>query len=115
MKLSVRWLGLTAVLVSCAQEPALVLPEDLLAKGDAFVEVQRPRNPEGIAFLQTASAPVGFQDGDHTFFVAIRRDLLAERWFLSAFVKQFFPGDVSALADFSLGTRVVSFAEQNDK
>jgi hypothetical protein len=56
------------------------------------------------------------QTGTQNFYLAIRKDSLGARWFLSAYTKQWVPGDVQqGLADFTLGTRVISFRAQNDK
>ncbi len=45
----------------------------------------------------------------------MNKKVLGERWFLSALIKQFFPGAVSYGAGRSLGTRVVTFKVQNGK
>ena len=50
-----------------------------------------------------------------SFYLAIKKSSLTDRWFLSAFLQQWFPGQVSFGAATSLGTRVVSFKIQNDK
>lgn len=50
-----------------------------------------------------------------SFYLAIKKSSLSDRWFLSAFLQQWFPGQVSFGAASSLGTRIVSFKIQNDK
>ncbi|WP_205525946.1 zinc-dependent metalloprotease [Pyxidicoccus trucidator] len=50
-----------------------------------------------------------------SFYLAIRKSELGQRWFLSAYLKQLFPGAVFYGAASTLGTRVVSFKEQNGK
>jgi Met-zincin len=52
-------------------------------------------------------------DGD--LHLAIRTSALENRWFLSAFLAQYFPGDFNQGAVSSLGTRVVSFRRYNDR
>jgi hypothetical protein len=49
------------------------------------------------------------------FYVAVKRSALGQRYFLSAYLTQLFPGAVSSGAARSLGTRVVSFKVQNGK
>ncbi|HEU4409660.1 MAG TPA: zinc-dependent metalloprotease [Polyangiaceae bacterium] len=46
-----------------------------------------------------------------SFYLAVRKDALDERWFLSAYLKQYHPQG----GGYSIGTRVVSFRVQNDK
>jgi hypothetical protein len=59
-----------------------------------------------------AAAPGGAEEG-RSFYLGVRRDALGERWFLSAYLKQLYPGAVGR-AGTTLGTRVVSFRVQND-
>jgi hypothetical protein len=113
--------GLVATLVlagACAQQPPPSdLPRDLLTTASDFVEVPRS-SPDDVASARQAlgSGTVAVQDGDHNFYLAIRKTSLSQRWFLSAYSKQWFPGDVSfGFADFTLGTRVISFKIQNGK
>src|SRR5215831_6374355 len=111
-------LGLSVILAACSQDSSPSgLPDDLLSTDADFVQVPRT-SPEVVATARAAlgSGPVALQDGDNNFYLAIRKDSLAQRWFLSAFTKQWFPGDVdTGFADFTLGTRVVSFKQQNGK
>ncbi|MFP2903649.1 zinc-dependent metalloprotease [Pyxidicoccus sp. 3LFB2] len=55
------------------------------------------------------------EDSGTSFYLAIRRSELGQKWFLSAFLKQHHPGGVAFGASVPLGTRVVSFKEQNGK
>lgn len=48
-----------------------------------------------------------------TFYVAIKRDELGKKWFLSGFLKQLHPYAVLGGAAASMGTRVVTFKLQN--
>lgn len=53
------------------------------------------------------------------FYIAIKKSLLGSRWFLTAYIKQYYP-DFGASSrgsrlGTSLGTRVVSFDTQNDQ
>ncbi|WP_164018500.1 zinc-dependent metalloprotease [Pyxidicoccus trucidator] len=54
-------------------------------------------------------------DSGTSFYLAIRRSELGQRWFLSAYLKQKHPGGVGFGAANVVGTRVVSFKEQNGK
>jgi Met-zincin len=49
------------------------------------------------------------------FYIAIKKNLLGSRWFLTAYMKQFYPDFGSGSFGYSLGTRVVSFKTQNDR
>lgn len=70
---------------------------------------QRKLTEAGAPADRLRSAP------GQSFYLAIRKNVLGERWFLSAFLEQYFPGQVSFGAATSLGTKVVSFKIQNDK
>ena len=52
---------------------------------------------------------------DSSFYIAINKSELGKKYFLSAYLTQYFPGAVSYGAARSLGTRVVSFKVQNGK
>jgi len=117
--MSHRHAPLTAVLLlaACSAEPSSEPSADLLATDSEFIAV--PRAPgsaaEGARPSLSPPAVLG-QTGNQSFYLAIRKESLGARWFLSAYTKQWFPGDVLAgAADFTLGTRVVSFRTQNDK
>lgn len=106
-------LATVAVTMAAGCGPAAVTgPLD----GEAlFVAVPRP-DSEGAA-LRAALRPLGAPTDppEESFYLAVNRKVLGERWFLSAYIKQFFPGAVNYGAARSLGTRVVSFKVQNGK
>ena len=86
----------------------------------AFLAVARQPSPtDGVdtAVVQQmlTSGPATAFAPDSSFYLAIHRRELGRRWFLSAYLKQFFPDAVLAGAARSLGTRVVSFRIQNGK
>ncbi|NMO16562.1 hypothetical protein HPC49_16790 [Pyxidicoccus fallax] len=81
---------------------------------DAFVAVPRTVSAEQQAQLKQKLDGVVSNTGE-SFYLAIRKSELNQRWFLSAYLKQLFPGAVFYGAASSLGTRVVSFKEQNGK
>jgi hypothetical protein len=95
-------------------------PGDALAGTETFVALRRAVDDttveQRLRSLAAVGAPragtVGSRDD---FYLAIRREALTERWFLSAFMKQYFPGAVIGGAAYPLGTRVVSFHVQNGK
>jgi hypothetical protein len=74
------------------------LPAEVVSRRDALIEnrVQALKGPE-------------------SFYLAINRADLNERFFLSLFVKVLEPGGVDDGAAASLGTRVVTFRVQNNK
>lgn len=83
-----------------------------LQKGTSFVGIKR----DGLT--TKLDAPVGTLDitgdSDH-FYMAVHRRALDKKYFLSAYLKQLFPGAVSYGAARSLGTRVVKLKIQNGK
>src|SRR6476646_3008666 len=81
---------------------------------EMFVAVARPGDAIARAALGTAAVP-SLDPADQSFYLAVNKKALGERWFLSAFLKQYFPGSVSYGAARSLGTRVVTLWVQNDK
>ncbi|MCC6807734.1 MAG: zinc-dependent metalloprotease [Deltaproteobacteria bacterium] len=81
-----------------------------LMQGSAFVGVNR-----SAMTVAQGGAGIDVTSDDEHFYLAINRKALAKKWFLSAFMKQYFPGAVKYGAARSLGTRVVSFKIQNDK
>src|SRR5690349_6524703 len=102
------WLGFIACYaLACAQEAPLHTRVDdrMLSREAEFLSVTKPQKVRGDALVPAAD------DGD--FYVAIRKDLLASRWFLTGQMQQFHPfgptreSGKAALA--FLGTRVVSF------
>jgi hypothetical protein len=108
--------GVVVALCACTGQPAADLPDDLLGSGQEFIEVPRLLPDQVASAMPVGGHPVIVQDGDHNFYLAIRKDGLSQRWFLSAYAKQWYPGDVSfGFADVTLGTRAVSFKQQNDK
>lgn len=62
-----------------------------------------------------SAAPAGSFDPSQSFYLAINKRELGKRFFLSAYIKQWFPDAVLGAAARSLGTRVVSFKIQNGK
>lgn len=92
-----------------------------LLRGADFVAIPREVSDTDAAArraqLTKAGAPAAKlrAAGGQSFYLAIKKSALDDRWFLSAFLEQYFPGQVSFGAATSLGTRVVSFKVQNDK
>src|SRR5262245_4152773 len=92
------------------------LPADLLDAHSEFVAVGKANAQELADQIEIMGRPPGdVAHGQDDFLLAIRRDLLGQRWFLSAYVKQFHLANAAFGAAMTLGTRVVSFREQNGK
>jgi Met-zincin len=66
---------------------------------------------QGDALAHQGPALDGVEKEGKSFYLAVRKNVLADRWFLSAYLKQFHPDG----GGFSIGTRVVSFRVQNGK
>jgi hypothetical protein len=134
-------LGAAAVVGGChSSDPGQTAPPDgglasapsdpelarALAQHQPFVPVYRDdRRPED---LEQAGArlnlPAGTMDAGRGFYLAIHKDQLVGRWFLSAFLKQYYQsaGDLYLSASestgglfFSLGTRVVSLVVSGER
>jgi hypothetical protein len=89
-----------------ASELQLNLANDLVSIEKSKFGGSRPRPSRDVR---------GLPESSQDFYLAIRESLLDQRWFLSAYVKQFHPGGADVFSKGSLGTRVVSFKVQNDR
>lgn len=107
---------LCAMTAHCSSDSAPT-DEVALKGGDTFVPVYRSESPAETALHGETLKPLGTAapTAEQSFYLAIRKSDLASKWFLSAFMKQYFPGAVSYGAARSLGTRVISFSVQNGK
>ncbi|NMO14574.1 hypothetical protein HPC49_13580 [Pyxidicoccus fallax] len=81
---------------------------------DAFVAVPRVVSAEQKQQVEQKLRGVVENSGT-SFYLAIRRSELSQKWFMAAYLKQQHPGGAVNRAARSLGTRVVSFKEQNGK
>ncbi|NMO17492.1 hypothetical protein HPC49_15475 [Pyxidicoccus fallax] len=107
----------------CGSEPPLPTPPEVsapapIALEGPFVVVPRAvgaeeqqRVKEGLG--QAVSALHG--NGSDTFYLAIRRGELGERWFMETLLMAHFPADLLRGATKQIGMRVVSFRVQNGK
>jgi len=106
-----------AVAVGCAGESSPQSSDsDALQQGQAFVPISRTLSSVDTTAakgITVQSVPNG--SGKESFYLAISKKELNRRYFLSAYMKQAYPGSVGAGAANSLGTRVVTFREQNGK
>jgi hypothetical protein len=114
MKKLFYWLlpTLFAVAAGCSGAVSAGLDDSL-----SFVPVARPLDAAAAsvqAALGTQAVPSTSGDDD-SFYIAVNKKELGQRWFMSAYLKQYFPGAVQAGAAISLGTRVVTFRVQNGK
>jgi hypothetical protein len=88
-----------------------------------FVPIYRQMTGEIQNAVQALSGEEGGEGGDPVlggsssrhFYLAVHKQELGERWFLSAFLSQIHPGAVPGGAGASMGTRIVSFRIQNGK
>lgn len=118
-----RWLSaasLTVMLTTAGCESTVPevaeAPEAALAVSldGAFVAVPRATSTAQRQQVEQQLSGVVEDAGTH-FYLAIKRSELNQKWFLSTFFKQAHPGGVLYGAGATLGTRVVSFQEQNGK
>jgi hypothetical protein len=83
--------------------------------GDAmFVALSRGDTTVTRAQLTSMAVP-SVDPASESFYLAVNKKTLGQRFFLSAYLQQYFPGTVGGGAANSLGTRVVTFRVQNDK
>ncbi len=102
-----------AAAVGCGQaSDSKLAASNALSNGDPFVAIDRPlsTNAQALAVQSVpgASAP-------QSFYLAINKKELGQRWFLTAYAKDLFPGTVGFGAANSIGVRVVTFRLQNGK
>ncbi len=111
-------LGTLATLAAgCNAGPDGSLAQNPLADGQPFVAISRTSGAGSTTGIrqQALSADTAMIGGDGDFFLAVNKKELGQRWFLSAYMKQAFPGAVSYGAARQLGTKVVTFKVQNGK
>jgi hypothetical protein len=85
-----------------------------------FVPIYREMTGEIESAMQALTGAgsgdgVRASTGSRHFYLAVHKQELGARWFLSAYLSQMHPGAVAAGAGASLGTRIVSFRVQNGK
>jgi uncharacterized protein DUF4953 len=83
-------------------------------EGD-FVALPAEGAVDGASAPAELAASTGAPIHGAGFLLAIKRSALSERWFLSSFMKQFYPFNAAIGGDTSFGTRVVSFREQGER
>lgn len=116
-------LGL-ALLSGCGEGP--LEPTDSLLRGSpSFVVVSRldekaraERSAARLAAsrLHASAGPDISQPADpDTFYLAVHKRELGQRFFLSGYIKQYFPGAVGNGAARSAGTRIVTLRRQNGR
>lgn len=114
-----------AVFAGCG-ESSFITTHELLLNDEPFVEMVRddPAAAQTAAELEAKLQGLGATDpfggaklvnAGQSFYIALSKKELGKRWFLSAYLKQYYPGAVAGGSARSLGTRVVSFKVQNDK
>ncbi|MET0591190.1 MAG: hypothetical protein ABW133_00720, partial [Polyangiaceae bacterium] len=122
---------------ACAVDQApQPVPDDTLVSNDPFVAIAREGTESRAKAVEqvrqslepvdahansqsaqpaAAPPPVNQPGRAGEFYLAINRAELGNRWFMSGYLGQYYPGGVAAGAAMSLGTRVVSFRVQNGK
>ncbi|HEX3759438.1 MAG TPA: zinc-dependent metalloprotease [Kofleriaceae bacterium] len=108
------WTGTIAALAiaGCATADA---PDVSLSSGDALVAIPRDVAPQAIAGRDAALQArnlANSADRNDDFYLAIRRSMLDQKWFLSVYLRELSPFGPNPA---TLGTRVVRFREQNGK
>src|SRR3954469_13596412 len=68
----------------------------VLQNGDAFVAISRKLSSEVTAQREVSTQPVPSARADESYFIALNKNQLGQRYFLSAFMKQAYPGTVGA-------------------
>src|SRR5690348_5236222 len=96
--------ALVAAGCSGGAAPAPAPGADDLSHGDAFVAITRPLDGPA-ARIRAQSVPA--TDAPSAFYLAIHKPELGQRYFLSAYIKQYSPGEINTTAALGIGTRVV--------
>jgi hypothetical protein len=115
------WASVIMMLGCGGTRPGAAAPDPAATESEttgSFLAIDRNARSSGDAdrVRQMVAVAPGSFDPDHSFYLAINKRELAQRWFASAFLEQFsddLPG--TPLTAVSLGTRVVSFRIQNGK
>lgn len=117
--LALGGMAAAALAAGCARTETANIPSDALISNESFVAIARPDSPASGSVRTAASGSViGVSgSGSNDFYIAVSKRELGQRWFLSGYLRQYYPGDgvPADLAVRSLGARVVSFAVQNGK
>jgi len=108
---STELLGVSSALTEGAE---FVSVRKALTDVELDPSVSSSQPPSGGAGPSAADV-LGTLDASGDFYIAIKKSSLAQRWFLSAYMKQFYPDFGEGNPGNTLGTRVVSFSTQNDR
>jgi hypothetical protein len=103
---------------SCAEGTGGPAERSALLLEGPFVAVPRELSTESWERLRVGlgvTAAARPADGSGTFYLALRKKELGQRWFMSAHLIQDTPADVFGNVAYTLGVRVVSFQVQNGK
>ena len=100
MRKSLNFLAAAALISACGGQAPSVDPTN-----EQFVTVDK--NAKTVSSDPTTD--------NQSFYLAIAKSQLGQKWFLSAYLTQYFPGAVGYGAARSMGTRVVTFKVQNGK
>lgn len=107
------WVAAVAVAVAAAGCAAADQADVSLTAGDVLVAVPRDVDAQAVAMrdavLQTRSLNSS-ADRNEDFYLAVRRNQLDQKWFLSVYLKELSPFGPNPS---TLGTMVVRFREQN--
>ncbi|MFP2932891.1 zinc-dependent metalloprotease [Pyxidicoccus sp. 3LG] len=99
----------------CASEqeppPALTLDGAFVAVPRVLAADEQQQVKSGLG----AAAVALRGDGSETFYLAIRKSALPQRYFLNAYLKTQWPQHIQGGAAYPLGARVVSFELQNGR
>jgi hypothetical protein len=113
-----RPLALAGLLAAACGDPApeLVIPENSLTRGEAFVSISRNLDQTAAVAVRQALTAQGRagEAARQSFYLAISKQAFQERWFLSAYLRNFEANRTGIRAN-SLGTRVITLEMQNDK
>ncbi|MFP2927306.1 zinc-dependent metalloprotease [Pyxidicoccus sp. 3LG] len=103
----------------CGSEPRPADDVAQLVLEGPIVAVPRELGPDSVQKLREGlGGAVGALQGNpsETFYLALRKSELGQRWFMSVYLKQNYPEYLTGSGGgTSLGVRVVSFRVQNDK
>ena len=101
-------LGATMVsamlLGACSQGNVTNIPVDALLHDEAFVQIEKSDGDKVSIGLVHPSVGINEPGRGDDFYLAVAKKELGKKWFLSAYLKQYFPGAVNMGAVVVSGT-----------
>lgn len=109
-----RAVGVASLALACSDEPTAHSDNGGPSEPDALTP-QVTARIDGLNGEDASVITIGDPNVDATRYLAIKRSALSNRWFFSAYMKQFHPGGAETLAANQFGVRIVSFEQRDNR